>query len=49
MQSNLITFHLFLKATQLFLVMEYAHGGDLYRLRERHGCLTEEHARFYFG
>lgn len=34
-------------ANNLYLIMEYLPGGDLYSLLHKIGCLNEEHARFY--
>lgn len=31
------------------LVLEYVSGGDMYDLLKRHGCLSEDHARFYLA
>lgn len=31
------------------LVLEYVSGGDMYDLLKKHGCLTEEQARFYLA
>lgn len=31
------------------LVLEYVPGGDMYDLLRKHGCLQEEHARFYLS
>lgn len=31
------------------LVLEYVPGGDMYDLLKRHGCLTEDDARFYLA
>lgn len=31
------------------LVLEYVPGGDMYDLLRKHGCLQEDHARFYLS
>lgn len=31
------------------LVLEYVSGGDMYDLMKKHGCFTEEQARFYLA
>lgn len=39
----------FQTSNAVVLVLEYVSGGDMYDLLKKHGCLTEEQARFYLA
>lgn len=39
----------FQTADAVVLVLEYVSGGDMYDLLKKHGCLTEDQARFYLA
>lgn len=39
----------FQTADAVVLVLEYVSGGDMYDLLKKHGCLSEEQARFYLA
>uniref|UniRef100_A0AC34F6B6 Non-specific serine/threonine protein kinase n=1 Tax=Panagrolaimus sp. ES5 TaxID=591445 RepID=A0AC34F6B6_9BILA len=40
-------FYAFQTSTKLYLILEYLHGGELFMLLEKEGCLLEYEAQFY--